>query len=164
HRSPGRERRDTGTTAAAAARHSRGIRRLRDPLTDLLGQVVPQSAPTSLTARGNGAARPRIVYLYLAIIVVSWAGNWPLMKLALFRLVGTLALMAPALLALRAPLLPVAGERLGLFVVGQLQVAGFIICGIMGLAIVPAGRAIVLAYTMPLWAIPFELWLGMEGL
>ena len=26
---------------------------------------------------------PRIVYVYLAIIVVTWAGNWPLMKLAL---------------------------------------------------------------------------------
>jgi len=127
-----------------------------------------------LTARGERAARPRIVYLYLAIIVVSWAGNWPLMKLALddapplvfvlLRLVGTLALMAPALLALRAPLLPVAGERLGLFLVGQLQIAGFLVCSIIGLAIVPAGRAIVLAYTMALWAIPLERWLGMERL
>jgi drug/metabolite transporter (DMT)-like permease len=118
------------------------------------------------------AARPRIVYLYLAIIVVSWACNWPLMKLALadappltfvlLRLAGTLALMAPLLLALRAKLLPVAGERLGLFLVGQLQIAGFLIFSIIGLAIVPAGRAIVLAYTMPLWAIPIELWLGME--
>lgn len=126
------------------------------------------------TAPDERAARPRIVYLYLAIIVVSWAGNWPLMKLALadappllfvlLRLVGTLAVMAPALLVLRAPLLPIEGERLGLFMVGQLQIAGFLICSIIGLAIVPAGRAIVLAYTMPLWAIPIELWLGMEGL
>jgi drug/metabolite transporter (DMT)-like permease len=125
-----------------------------------------------LTTPAVTAARPRIVYLYLAIIVVSWAGNWPLMKLALadappltfvlLRLVGTLALMAPLLLALRAKLLPIAGERLGLFVVGQLQIAGFLVCSIIGLAIVPAGRAIVLAYTMPLWAIPIELWLGME--
>jgi drug/metabolite transporter (DMT)-like permease len=123
-----------------------------------------------LTAPGERAAWPRIVYLYLAIVVVSWALNWPLMKLALagapplsfvlLRLVGTLALIAPALLVLRAPLLPVAGERLGLFVVGQLQVAGFLIFSILGLAIVPAGRAIVLAYTMPLWAIPIGLWLG----
>ena len=124
----------------------------------------------ALIAPGERAARPRIVYLYLAIIVVSWAANWPLMKLALndapplvfvlLRLVGTLALMAPVLLVLRAPLLPVTGERLGLFWVGQMQIAGFLICSIIGLAIVPAGRAIVLAYTMALWAIPFELWLG----
>ena len=78
-----------------------------------------------MTTPAVTAARPRIVYLYLAVNVVSWAGNWPLMKLALadapplsfvlLRLVGTLALMAPLLLVLRAPLLPVAGERLGLF-------------------------------------------------
>jgi drug/metabolite transporter (DMT)-like permease len=125
-----------------------------------------------LTTPAVTPARPRIVYLYLAIIVVSWAGNWPLMKLALadappltfvlLRLAGTLLLMAPLLLVLRAKLLPLAGERLGLFVVGQLQIAGFLIFSIIGLAIVPAGRAIVLAYTMPLWAIPIELWLGME--
>jgi len=127
-----------------------------------------------LTTPAVTAGQPRVVYLYLAIIVVSWAGNWPLMKLALadapplsfvlLRLVGTLALMAPLLLVLRAKLLPVAGERLGLFVVGQLQIAGFLVCSIIGLAIVPAGRAIVLAYTMALWAIPIELWLGMERL
>lgn len=115
---------------------------------------------------------PRIVYFYLAVIVVSWAANWPLMKLALgevqpllfvlLRLGGTLALLAPALLARGGPLLPVRGERLGLFWVGQLQVAGFLICSIIGLAIVPPGRAIVLAYTMPLWAIPIGLWLWPE--
>ncbi|HEX3864517.1 MAG TPA: EamA family transporter [Stellaceae bacterium] len=119
-------------------------------------------------------ARPRIVYLYLAIIVATWAGNWPLMKLALAdapplsfvlaRMVGTLALIAPALLAWRIPLWPARGERLGLFWVGQLQVAGFLICGIIGLSIVPAGRAIVLGYTMPLWAIPIELWLEPQKL
>jgi drug/metabolite transporter (DMT)-like permease len=123
-----------------------------------------------MTAPAVTTARPRIVYLYLAIVVLSWAGNWPLMKLALadapplsfvlLRLVGTLALMAPVLLALRAPLVPVAGERLGLFVIGQLQIALWLIFGIIGLAIVPAGRAIVLAFTMPLWAIAFERWLG----
>ncbi len=136
--------------------------------------LTPTLSPDGGERVSGRAARPRIVYLYLAIIVVSWAGNWPLMKLALadapplsfvlLRLIGTLALLAPVLLMLRAPLLPVAGERFGLFLVGQLQIAGFLICSIIGLAIVPAGRAIVLAYTMPLWAIPIELWLGMEGL
>ena len=120
------------------------------------------------------AAMPRIVYFYLAVIVVSWAGNWPLMKLALagappllfvlLRLLGALALVAPTLLAHRMPLLPVRGERLGLFWVGQLQVAAFLICSIIGLAMVPAGRAIVLAYMMPLWAIPIGLWLWPEPL
>ena len=66
-----------------------------------------------MTAPAVTTARPPIVYLYLAIVVVTWAGNWPLMKLALadappltfvlLRLVGSLALIAPVLLALRAP-------------------------------------------------------------
>ncbi len=118
---------------------------------------------------GAAARPPRIAYVYLAIMVVSWAGNWPLMKLALadappqsfvlLRLAGTLAMLGPVLLAWRLPLMPPRGERFGLFLVGQLQVAGFLIASIIGLSIVPAGRAIVLGYTMPLWAIPIELWL-----
>lgn len=84
---------------------------------------------------GVSAAMPRIVYVYLAVIVVTWAANWPLMRLALdaaspiefvlLRLVGTLALLAPMLLLRRLPLLPLRGERLGLMWVGQLQVAAF---------------------------------------
>jgi drug/metabolite transporter (DMT)-like permease len=115
-----------------------------------------------------------VVFVYLGVIIVTWAGNWPLMKLALgqvpplvfvlLRLIGGLALMGPALLLARQRLLPPRGERLGLFWVGQLQVAGFLICSIIGLAILPAGRAIVLAYTMPLWAIPIGLFLWREPL
>lgn len=117
---------------------------------------------------------PPLAFVYLAIIVLSWAGNWPLMKLALgevaplefvlLRLVGSHALIAPALVVARQGLLPLRGERLTLFWVGELQVAGFLICSIIGLAIVPAGRAIVLAYTMPLWAIPVGLFLWPEPL
>ena len=120
------------------------------------------------------AAVPPVAFVYLAVIVMTWAGNWPLMKLALgqvppvvfvlLRLIGSVALIAPALLAARQPLVPFRGERLGLFWVGQLQVAGFLICSIIGLAILPAGRAIVLAYTMPLWAIPIGLFLWPEPL
>jgi drug/metabolite transporter (DMT)-like permease len=120
------------------------------------------------------AASPPVVFFYLAVMIVTWAGNWPLMKLALgqvpplvfvlFRLVGSLALIAPPLLAARQPLLPARGERLRLFWIGELQVAGFLICSIIGLKLLPAGRAIVLAYTMPLWAIPIGLFLWPEPL
>ena len=123
---------------------------------------------------GRAAGPPRIVYLYLAIILVTWAGNWPLMKLALndappfvfvlVRLIGTVVLLAPALYAMRVPLLPIPGERLGLFWVGQFQVTGFLLFAIVGLAIEAPGRAIVLAYTFSLWAIPIGLLLGVERL
>jgi len=117
-------------------------------------------------------AFPRIVYFYLAIIVATWALNWPLMKLALgdvppfdfvlLRLAGSLALIVPALVASGQSPLPLRGERLTLFWVGQGQIAGFLIFSIIGLSILPAGRAIVLAYTMPLWAIPIGLFLWPE--
>ncbi len=107
-------------------------------------------------------------------MIVTWAGNWPLMKIALgqvpplifalLRLIGSLILIAPALVATRQPLLPARGERLTLFWVGELQVAGFLICSMIGLKLVPAGRAIVLAYTMPLWAVPIGLFLWPEPL
>jgi drug/metabolite transporter (DMT)-like permease len=73
-------------------------------------------------------------------------------------------LLGPALYAIRVPLLPIPGERLGLFWVGQFQVAGFLLFAIVGLAIEAPGRAIVLAYTFSLWAIPIGLLLGVERL
>jgi drug/metabolite transporter (DMT)-like permease len=105
-------------------------------------------------------------------MVATWAGNWPLMRLALahtepmvfvsLRMAGSVAILAPILAALRRPVLPVPGERLALFWVGLFQVTGFLVFSIIGLAIVAPGRAIVLAYTMPLWAIPLGLGMSRE--
>jgi drug/metabolite transporter (DMT)-like permease len=115
---------------------------------------------------------PRLAWVYLGVMVASWAANWPLMRLALahaepmvfvsLRMAGSVAILAPALAVLRRPLLPSAGERLPLFWVGLFQVTGFVVCSIIGLAIVAPGRAIVLAYTMPLWAIPLGLVLSRQ--
>jgi len=80
------------------------------------------------------------------------------------RMAGSIAILAPILAVSSCPLLPVPRERLVLFWVGQLQVTGFLVFSIIGLAIVPPGRAIVLAYTMPLWAIPIGLGLSREVL
>jgi drug/metabolite transporter (DMT)-like permease len=128
--------------------------------------------PLGVGAAPRRTQVPAVAFFYLAVIVLTWAGNWPLMKLALgqvppltfvlLRLLGSLLLIAPALLASRQRLMPPPGERLVLFWVGELQVAGFLICSIIGLSILPAGRAIVLAYTMPLWAIPIGLFIWPE--
>jgi len=117
-------------------------------------------------------ATPPSAYFYLAVMVATWAGNWPLMRLALahtepivfvsLRMAGSVAILVPLLAVLRRPLLPVPRERLALFWVGLFQVTGFVVFSIIGLAIVAPGRAIVLAYTMPLWAIPLGLALSRE--
>jgi drug/metabolite transporter (DMT)-like permease len=120
---------------------------------------------------GSGAT-PGLAYLYLGVMIATWAANWPLMRLALthakpmvfvsLRMAGSVAILAPMLAALRRPLLPVPRERFALFSVGVFQVTGFVVFSIIGLAIVAPGRAIVLAYTMPLWAIPLGLVLSRE--
>ena len=117
---------------------------------------------------------PRLAYLYLGVMVATWATNWPLMRLALahaqpmvfvsLRMAGSIAIIAPVLAVLRRPLLPVPRERFALFWVGLYQVTGFVVFSIVGLAIVAPGRAIVLAYTMPLWAILLGLVLSREVL
>jgi drug/metabolite transporter (DMT)-like permease len=105
-------------------------------------------------------------------MVATWAANWPLMRLALahtepivfasLRMAGSIAILAPILTVLRRPMLPAPTERLALFWIGLFQVTGFLVFSIIGLAIVAPGRAIVLAYTMPLWAIPLGLGLSRE--
>ena len=133
-----------------------------------------EPSPTLKTPAKIAGATPRQAYGYLAVIIATWAANWPMMRLALahtepmvfvsLRMAGSVAILAPILAALSCPLLPVRRERLALFWVGQLQVTGFLVFSIIGLAIVPPGRAIVLAYTMPLWAIPIGLGLSREVL
>ena len=133
-----------------------------------------EPSPTPKTPAKIAAATPRQAYGYLAVIIATWAANWPMMRLALahtepmvfvsLRMAGSVAILAPILAALSCPLLPVRRERLALLWVGQLQVTGFLVLSIIGLAIVPPGRAIVLAYTMPLWAVPLGLGLSREVL
>jgi drug/metabolite transporter (DMT)-like permease len=131
-------------------------------------------ADHSVSAAREASGHPRSAFLYLAIIILSWAVNWPLMRLALadvrplvfiaLRMIGSIAVLALMLGCTRQPMLALRHERRALFWVGQFQVTGFILFAIIGLSIVPPGRAIVLAYTMPLWAVPLGRWLMRERL
>ena len=68
-------------------------------------------------------------------------GQVPPLLFVLFRLTGSLLLIAPLLVATKQPLLPARGERWGLFWVGTLQVAGFLIFSIIGLALITRSGA-----------------------
>src|SRR5579859_3073813 len=115
------------------------------------GMESAEAAAAAGGERARGGGVPTIIYFYLAIIIASWAANWPLMRLALdhmrplvfitLRLAGSVALLGPALALSGRRLLPLRQERLGLFWVGQCQVTLWVIFGIAGLAIVPPGRA-----------------------
>ncbi|HSK41852.1 MAG TPA: DMT family transporter [Arenibaculum sp.] len=101
--------------------------------------------------------------LLLAGIGLFWGLNWPAMKLAMaeiepwtFRALG-LAVGGVWLLMLgrawggrlavpRADLVPLVWVSL-------LNVSGWQICSALGLSLMPAGRASIIAFTMPLWAV-----------
>jgi len=119
------------------------------------------------------SARPRLATLgYLGFVVLCWACNWPIMKLVLpdigplsfaaVRLVGAVAVIGLALALKGERLLPACGEAAGLALSGFLQIGWLFIFTMLGVSLIPPGRASVLCYTMPLWATLFGVWLAHE--
>lgn len=112
---------------------------------------------------------PRRLWWVLAGLTFAWGFNWTAMKVALsevppwtFRSL-CLGLGAGVLFAaLRA-----GGQRLA-FPTGQwVRLAMLALINIscwnmlvaFGVARIPSGRAAILAYTMPIWAVPLSVWL-----
>src|SRR5262245_16039509 len=110
--------------------------------------------------------RPSRSELYgcLAGLVVVWAGNFPLIKAALadigplaftaIRYLGAAAVSFAVCLALRLPPLPARAERPALAITGLLQLGATSSLSSLGLMFAPPGRAAILVYSMPLWAVP----------
>lgn len=106
--------------------------------------------------------------VYIAIVVVSWGINYPLMKLALqdmppltfaaMRVLGGAATLACVLFLIKAPkILPSKRELLPLANVSVLQFAS--VLGFAGIALttLPASRTITAIYSMPFWAAIFDM-------
>ncbi|HEY7687194.1 MAG TPA: DMT family transporter [Dongiaceae bacterium] len=103
-----------------------------------------------------------------------WGGTWPAMKAAVseipiftFRIIclygGALGMFALARLgglSLRVP----RNEWLPLVIVTFFNITVWHICSAAGLTFVTAGRAAIIAYTMPLWATLLSVWLLNEKL
>ncbi len=119
----------------------------------------PPAAPAGATAH---AGIPAAGFVLLATLTVFWGINFPFMKLALggfdpwiFRVV-CLGVGAAGLFAMAGA----AGERLTvprrdrkmLAVTALFSITGWHIFTAFGIGMMPAGRAAILAYTMPLWA------------
>ncbi len=100
--------------------------------------------------------------LLLGALTLFWGGNWPFMKIALgeipvwwFRsiclLVGGFSLVLIAKLS---------GQIVGLqkyefrplFLCALLNVIGWHLFSAYGVSLMPAGRAVIIAFTMPVWA------------
>ena len=112
------------------------------------------------------------IYAQLAAVVLFWGTNWLIIRAALpdvgpltlnlLRFGGSAVFLAALLPLLRSPLLPPAGERAPMALIGVLQIAAMLSLSSLGLLVVPPGRAAVLAYTMQVWALPLGVLIAGE--
>jgi len=102
-------------------------------------------------------------WLLMGVLTLLWGLNWPMMKFTLrevsplyFRAItmsgGTLTLIA--FFAWRGVPLGVSrASALRLAWLALPNIIGWHLCSIIGLSQLPAGRAAVLAFTMPIWTV-----------
>ena len=120
----------------------------------------------SSDAAGGGSARlPAAGLLLLVGLTIVWGLNWPVMKIALVELpvwwfrsacaiLGGFALVAVSVAA-GGPLLPRRRDVPPLLLCGLFSIVAWQILMTYGVALMPAGRAAIVAYTMPVWAALF---------
>ena len=112
---------------------------------------------------------PRRLWWVLASLTLAWGFNWTAMKTALsevppwtFRSLCLGLGSAVLFLALRA-----GGQRLvlptgqwgRLCLLALLNITCWNMLVAFGVGMIPSGRAAILAYTMPVWAVPLSVWL-----
>jgi drug/metabolite transporter (DMT)-like permease len=120
----------------------------------------------------NNHPLPRHVALLLfAVVVLAWGCTWPVTKLtvvhvsplwasALRSMIAAVVLLA-LLVAQGNLIVPKRGDLPVVFGIALPHMVAFSALVAIGIQFVPAGRAIVLGYTTPLWVIPAaRLFLG----
>jgi drug/metabolite transporter (DMT)-like permease len=109
----------------------------------------------------NDDLSPRGAIALLAIVVIAWGTNWPVTKMIVHDMspLWSTALRSAIAAAALAPLLwlqgkfiiPKPGDMPVVFCTSLLHMVAFSALVAAGLQFVPAGRAIVLGYTTPIW-------------
>lgn len=112
---------------------------------------------------------PRRLWWVLAALTFAWGFNWTAMKVSLsevppwtFRTLclgaGSAVLFA-ALRAARQPLAVPRDQWGRLWLLAIVNITGWNMLVAFGVALIPSGRAAILSYTMPVWAVPLSIWL-----
>jgi drug/metabolite transporter (DMT)-like permease len=112
---------------------------------------------------------PQHLWWVLGALTLAWGFNWTAIKLALTEVppwtfrslclgMGAAVLFA-ALRAGRQPLAVPRDQWGRLAVLAFLNITCWNMLIAFGVALIPSGRASILAYTMPIWAIPLSVWL-----
>ncbi|HEX5093885.1 MAG TPA: EamA family transporter [Burkholderiales bacterium] len=112
---------------------------------------------------------PRHLWWVLAGITLVWGFNWTAMKVAISEVAPftfrTLCLGAGSgilFAVLRATGQPLAIPRSQwrrLVLIAFFTITCWNVLVVFGLRLIPSGRAAILAYSMPAWAIPLSVWL-----
>jgi drug/metabolite transporter (DMT)-like permease len=111
---------------------------------------------------------PRRLWWVLAALTFAWGFNWTALKVALSEVppwtfrslclgLGSAVLFA-ALRAGGQPLGVPRGQWPRLALLAVLNITCWNMLVAFGIALIPSGRASILAYTMPIWAIPLAVW------
>ena len=117
---------------------------------------------------------PRAGIILLALLSLGWGVNWPIMKLVIadiprliFRgdciVLAALGLFAIAHYSGQSLRVP-AGRWRQLVGLAACNIAGWNVFAIYGVSMLPAGRAAILGYTMPVWSALLSIWLLDEPL
>jgi drug/metabolite transporter (DMT)-like permease len=112
---------------------------------------------------------PRRLWWVLAALTFAWGFNWTALKVALFEVgpwtfrslclgLGSAVLFA-ALRAGGQSLAVPKGQWGRLALLAFINITCWNMLIAFGVALIPSGRASILAYTMPIWAIPLSVWL-----
>ena len=109
----------------------------------------------------SGALSTRNAVVLLALVVFAWGTNWPVTKLIVhdvpplwstsIRCMIAAAGLAPLLWAQSDFIIPKRGDMPVVLCTSILHMVAFSALVAAGLQFVPAGRAIVLGYTTPIW-------------
>jgi drug/metabolite transporter (DMT)-like permease len=123
-------------------------------------------------APARSALPPRMLWL-LAGMTLGWGLSWPIMKVVLgqlepLRFRALTAASGLALLAIaafqRQPLRVPAGQWPRLVAVSLFNITGWGILAMYGLQAMPSGRAVIITYTMPVWAVVFGAVFAREAI
>jgi drug/metabolite transporter (DMT)-like permease len=117
---------------------------------------------------------PRRLWWVLAALTFAWGFNWTALKVALSEVgpwtfrslclgLGSAVLFA-ALRASGQSLTVPRGQWGRLALLALVNITCWNMLTAFGIPLIPSGRASILAYTMPIWAIPLSMWLLGERL